>query len=402
MFRRTRLTPAFLLADIKLPDGSGEQLYRAIIPYLARTTVVFATAYGDISQAVRLISAGANDYITKPYDADALVARIRHAVAAFGESRALSGPLSNPFPAEGTTTRVAHEVERLVEVDFPVLLEGETGVGKELTARYIHARSSRRDQPFTAINCAELSDSLAEVQWFGHTRGAFSGAGAASAGLFAQAAGGTLYLDEVSEMPPRAQALLLRALDSNTFRPLGAAENTAFHCRVLTSTNADLRQQVAQKKFREDLYYRLAVVEVKLPALRERHDQILRLAREFLAQSSEPGRTQPRVFSSECERALLDYSWPGNVRELKNRVTRAAVMNDGQTLEAADMFPDSHAEPSPPQNLVDVRAEAEWRSIQIAVANSDGNLTHAAKALGVSRTTLWKKMKQFKDGERGV
>lgn len=386
LFRRTRLRPAFLLADIRLPDGSGEDLYRRLIPHLASTTVVFATAYGDIAQAVRLVSAGANDYLTKPYDTDALVARIRSVIAAqpAGQHDAV---LENPYALNDETHALAQALERLAASTLPVLLEGETGSGKDRAARYLHARSPYRDGPFVAVNCATLATDLVESLLFGHLKGAFSGASAAREGLFSQAAGGTLYLDEVAELTPRAQAALLGVLENGQYRPLGDSAARQTHCRVLASTCTDLQAAMAQGSFRADLFYRLAVARLATPPLRHRPGALPVLARAILAEQS---ATQASL-SSDALQALQKYAWPGNVRELKNRIARAVVMADGALLQGSDLFPEQKLVDKP--DLAATRLNAEQRAIQQAISESGGHMGQAARLLGISRTTLWKKLK---------
>lgn len=396
LLRRTRLRPAFVLADIRLPDGSGEDLYRQLIPFLARATVVFATAYGDIAQAVRLVAAGANDYLTKPYDADVLVARIRAAIAGFGDPERPMSVRENPFALSLETEAAANAIERLAGAGMHVLLEGETGVGKDMAARYMHGRSSGAAGPFVAVNGAELNDALAEAQWFGHVRGALGAPAAARDGWFAQAAGGTLYLDEVGDLPPRAQSLLLRVLETGSYRPVGAPAPVQQDCRVIASTNADLDEAVARGQFRADLYFRLAAGRIPLPALRNRPGDVPVLAERFLQALQCPGGSRALGFTSAGLAALAEHDWPGNVRELKNRVARAAVMSDGQYLDAADLFPERRLQDVSHTDLASVRQDAEWRSIQRAISESGGQLGLAAKRLGISRTTLWKKMRQVR------
>lgn len=393
-FRRQRLRPAFILADIRLPDGSGEDLYRRIIPYVARSTIVFATAYGELAQAVRLVAAGATDYLTKPYDVDALISRIRAAVDAFDDDDASGALPENPFLGSAATEAVAAAIQKLAAQDLTVLLQGETGVGKELTARFMHAASPYSGGPFVPVNCASLADELVESQLFGHRRGAFSGAREAHRGLIEHASGGTLFLDEIGELAPRAQAALLRVLEDKRFLPLGDSAPLKADCRFVASTNIDLAQAVQQKSFRADLYYRLAVGHLILPPLRERPQDILPLAARFLRDWSAAPRA-PAAFSSGAQEALLRHAWPGNIRELKNRVQRAAVIADGPELEETDLFPEgSLNEPVVIPDLNAARADAELRSIQQAIAVSGGQLGLAAKRLGISRTTLWKKLRQ--------
>lgn len=390
VFRRTRMRPAFLLADIRLPDGSGEHLYRRLIPHLSNTTVVFATAYGDIAQAVRLVSAGANDYLTKPYDTDALVARIRSVIAAQPAGQQ-DEVLENPYALHDETYPLAQELERLAASALPVLLEGETGSGKDRAARYVHARSAYAAGPFVAVNCATLASDLIESLLFGHVKGAFSGAGAARDGLFSQAEGGTLYLDEVAELTPRAQAALLGVLENGQYRPLGDSTARHTHCRILASTCTDLPAAMAQGTFRADLFYRLAVARVAAPPLRERPGALPGLAQTLLAAQSGTGAT----LSPDAIQALHDHPWPGNVRELKNRIARAVVMADGAQVHAEDLFPESKL--ADKQDLATTRLDAEQRAIQQAISESGGHMGLAAKRLGISRTTLWKKLRAARD-----
>ncbi|NMK46451.1 sigma-54-dependent Fis family transcriptional regulator [Achromobacter sp. Bel] len=390
LFRRTRMRPAFLLADIRLPDGSGEELYRRLIPHLASTTVVFATAYGDIAQAVRLVSAGANDYLTKPYDTDTLVARIRSVIAAqpAGQHDEIR---ENPFAIHEETFAVAQELERLAASSLPVLLEGETGSGKDRAARYMHARSRYLSGPFVAVNCATLGTDLIESLLFGHLKGAFSGASATREGLFSQAAGGTLYLDEVAELTPRAQAALLGVLENGLYRPLGDSAARLTDCRILASTCSDLQAAITQGTFRADLFYRLAVARIATPPLRHRPGALPGLARAILAAQSTAGAS----LSSDALQAMHVYAWPGNVRELKNRIARAAVMADGAMLQSGDLFPESKLVEKP--DLAATRFDAEQRAIQQAISESGGHMGQAARLLGISRTTLWKKLRAGRD-----
>ncbi|MFY3138229.1 sigma-54-dependent transcriptional regulator [Achromobacter xylosoxidans] len=386
-FRRSRQRPAFVLADIRLPDGSGEDLYRRLIPYLARATVVFATAYGDIAQAVRLVAAGANDYLTKPYDTDALVARMRAVIAAHPDGAA-ADVRDNPFLLGDSDSPLAHALERLAASALPLLLEGETGSGKDRVARYAHARSAFAAGPFVAVNCASVPEELAESLLFGHARGAFSGAGAARDGFFQQAAEGTLYLDEVAELAPRAQSALLRVLENGEYRPLGDAASRRMGCRIMASASIDLEQAVAARGFRADLYYRLAVARLALPPLRARPGAIAPLARALLDEQAQPGAM---TLSADALQALETHDWPGNVRELRNRIARAVVMADGATLSAGDLFPERRLAPA--ADLAALRGDAELRAIQRTIAETGGHLGEAAKKLGISRTTLWKKLR---------
>ena len=392
-FRRSRQRPAFVLADIRLPDGSGEDLYRRLIPHLAQATVVFATAYGEIAQAVRLVAAGANDYLTKPYDTDALVARMRAVIAAqpVGSAREVH---ENPFALDEPASPLAHDLERLAASDLPLLLEGETGTGKDRAARYAHARSPFAAGPFVAVNCASLPPDLAESLLFGHAKGAFSGANTAREGLFSQARSGTLYLDEVAELAPRTQSALLRVLENGEYRPLGETESTRTRCRVMASTCSVLDTEVAEGRLRPDLYYRLAVARLTLPPLRERQAAIAPLAARLLGELAQADGIR---LSAEALRALDDHDWPGNIREMRNRIARAVVLAEETELSASDLFPERKLGGA--ADLATRRTHAEQRAIQQAIAESGGHLGSAAKRLGISRTTLWKKLRATRDDE---
>jgi len=386
-----RVKPDFVLSDIRLPDGSGEDLYRSALPYLGRTPIVFATAFADVGQAVRLVRAGADDYLTKPFDVDALVQRIRERVPPPGPE----GPTLG-FGLSVATARLAADLERLAARDVPVLLLGETGVGKEVAARRLHEASARADEPFVAVNCGAVPHELMESLFFGHERGAFTGAGSAHAGWFEETAGGTLFLDEVGELDPRLQVALLRVLQDGHFRRLGARQDQRFRGRVVAATNADMKERIAQRAFREDLYYRLAVVELRVPPLRERADEVLPLARGFLQQAAGRQSLATPALGSDAEDALRAHRWPGNVRELRNRIERAVALSDGQALGAAELFPERVLDgPPPAPTLADARERAELEQIERALEQSGGRLAEAAMRLGISRTTLWKRRKKL-------
>ncbi|MBL0919865.1 MAG: sigma-54-dependent Fis family transcriptional regulator [Hydrogenophaga sp.] len=387
-----RARPDFVLSDIRLPDGSGEALYREALPLLGRTPIVFATAFADVGQAVRLMRAGADDYLTKPFDVDALVQRIRELVPTTPEAAAPA----RGFGLSGATTRLAADLDRLAQRDVPVLLRGETGVGKEVAARQLHERSARAGEPFVAVNCGAVPHDLMESQFFGHERGAFTGAATAHAGWFEEAAGGTLFLDEIGELDPRLQTALLRVLQDGRFRRVGGRQDLAFSGRVVAATNADLGARMAERRFREDLYYRLAVVELHIPPLRERADEVLPLAQAFAQQAAERQSLPTCALDDSARAALLAHTWPGNVRELRNRVERAMALSEGEALGAADLFPERTLdEPAVPATLAGAREQAELAQIERALELSGGRLAEAAQRLGVSRTTLWKRRKKL-------
>ncbi|GLS16237.1 sigma-54-dependent transcriptional regulator [Hydrogenophaga electricum] len=389
-----RARPAFVLSDIRLPDGSGEDLYRQAQPYLGDTPIVFATAFADIGQAVRLVRAGADDYLTKPCDADELVRRIRELAS---PPAAAAATPTEGFGLSAVTERLAADLRRLAPRDVPVLLRGETGVGKEVAARQLHALSPRAEAPFVAVNCGAIPPELMESQFFGHERGAFTGAHGAHIGFFEEAGTGTLFLDEIGELDPRLQATLLRVLQDGVFRRVGARQDQRFQGRIVAATNADLAERMRAGRFREDLYFRLAVVELPIPPLRERPAEILALAQPFMAQAAERQGLPCPTLSPLAHSALLAHAWPGNVRELRNRIERAVALCDTPVLDAGDLFPERALDPPDVagDTLANAREQAELAQIERALELSGGRLTEAAQRLGVSRTTLWKRRKRL-------
>lgn len=385
-----RRRPDFILSDIVLPDGSGEDLYRQVQPFLGDTPILFATAFGEIDQAVRLVKAGADDYLTKPYDVDELIKRIRSRVASRQRERGGRGVIE--FALSPATEAVAEQLRRVADTDLPVLITGETGTGKEVAARYLHSHSVRAGRPFVAVNCGAIPHELLESQFFGHERGAFTGATQAHVGFFEETGEGTLFLDEIGELDAKLQTALLRVLQDRNFRPVGSRKDRHFAGRIVAATNADLEQMRAEKRFRDDLYYRLSVLEIRLPPLRERKAEIQRLALQFLNDIAIRQQRPPIKLSEDALSTLMLHDWHGNVRELRNRLERASVLARGDVLESVDIFPESLLKELPSETLDDARKKAEMDQIEQALALSQGRVGEAAKRLGISRTTLWKRM----------
>lgn len=380
--------PDFIVSDIVLPDGSGEDVYRQAQPWLGDTPIVFATAFGEIDQAVRLVKAGADDYLTKPYDADDLVARIRRRT-----SRRPASPAQDAgsFALSPVTESIAEQLRRVADTGLPVLITGETGTGKEVAARYLHGVSSRSSQPFVAVNCGAIPHELLESQFFGHERGAFTGAAQAHVGFFEEAGEGTLFLDEIGELDARLQTALLRVLEDRRFRPVGSRKDRIFAGRITAASNADLSRMRAERRFRDDLYFRLSVIEIALPPLRKRPDEIGKLATLFLQDAADRRKRPAPALSPEAYSALMRHDWPGNIRELRNRLERASVLAHADMLEPGDIFPERTLAGLAPETLDDARRQAETEQIERALALSQGNVGEAAKRLGISRTTLWKR-----------
>jgi DNA-binding NtrC family response regulator len=390
---RRHAAPLCVLCDMRLPDGSGEALLLRLLPALGATPVIAMTAFGGVEQAVRLIRAGADDYLLKPFDLDAVLDKLNalRPLRVVPVGNALTGWASPPM------RRLEAMLERLAGADAPVLLIGESGAGKEVAARRLHALGPRRDAPFIALNCAAIPRDLLESEVFGHERGAFTGATERRIGAAERAGAGTLMLDEIAELDVALQAKLLRLLEDRRFQRVGGSKELALGARIIAATNAELAARVSEGRFRGDLYWRLAVVELRVPPLRERAEDVPQLANACLAeiagQSGRPGLH----FAPEALAALLAHGWPGNVRELRNRVTRAALLAATESITRADLFPDQPgvAPATPATTLSEVRDAAEREHIRRVLLRCGGRTAEAARMLAISRTTLWERMRRL-------
>ncbi len=386
--RRHRL----VLSDIRMPDMDGEAFFEQLQQAEGDSPpVIFITGYGSIEQAVRLLRRGAADYIAKPIDLKALLQRLRELLAqtASPPDREVA-PGMRPFFEQ--IPRLAPHREAVI------LIHGESGVGKEVLARHIHDTLSPQG-PFEALNCAALPPELAASELFGHEKGAFTGANQQHAGAFERASGGVLFLDEIGDMPPDLQVQLLRVIQERRFQRVGGEHSLSFDGRLVCATHQDLRELVSEGRFREDLYYRLNVVQFDIPPLRKRPADILWLAQQFITENAaRVGRNPPPAIDEATRNALLAYPWPGNVRELKNLIDRACIFCDGDRLS-----PELLGIPAagPANNLRYTRDEAERERIVQALRLHEGQMTRTAASLGISRKTLWEKMKKLgidKDG----
>lgn len=335
------------------------------------------------------------DYHTVPVDPLRLAHTLGHAhgLAVLGRSRTADSEALGESPLVGNCepmTRLRIHIGRVARVAAPVLIWGESGSGKELTARAIHEQSSRASRPFVPINCGAMSPTLIHAELFGHERGAFTGATQAKAGLIEAADGGTLFLDEIGDLPKEMQASLLRFLQEQTICRLGSTRDIKVDVRVLAASHVQLQDAVAKGDFREDLYYRLAVLPVTVPALRERHDDIVALAEHFFQVYANEKAARLQGFSDRAIAAIFDYSWPGNMRELINRVRRAMVMSDGRLIEPEDLGLARGVVVSAPAVLDDARTRSERRSLRACLDRSGQNVSRAARELGVSRTTMYR------------
>ena len=396
-----------VITDLRMPDGDGLDVLRAVKAQAADTEVILLTAYAGWESAKEAIRLGALDYFEKGREPDELYHRIDKALAEQAlrrENETLRQQLSErsgiagPIAQSPAMTTVLDLVERVAPTDATLLIQGESGTGKELIAQAVHQASPRAPRPFVAVNCGAVPEALLESELFGHVRGAFTGAIASKLGLFEEAHGGTLFLDEVGEMPAALQVKLLRVLQSGEFRRLGATQALTTDVRVLAATNRDLVEMVRQGRFRDDLFYRLNVIRVVVPPLRERREDIPALAEHFLARSAGKLNRELRLSAEAVER-LLRYPWPGNVRELENAIERAAILARGATVSPDDLPPHVAAGlelgPSPALPRQITLAEAERIHILQTLERFGGNHSSAAEALGIGRTTLWRKLKEY-------
>ena len=404
--------PALVVTDMKMPGMDGMQVLKAIKEISPEALVIVITAFGTVDVAVEAMKAGAYDYITKPFSRDELRLTVAKALQFMGlvaENRRLVDELSDKADyrtivgSSKVMERVFEVVHKVAATDVSVLITGESGTGKELVARSIHRHSSRSDAPFIAINCAAIPRDLLESELFGHVRGAFTGAIKDKPGKFQQADGGTLFLDEVGELPLDLQPKLLRALQERVVEPVGGTKSYKIDVRVVAATNLDLEKALADGTFREDLYYRVAVIPVHLPSLRERKDDIALLLRYFCVKHGAGAVT----FDSGALAELVSYRWPGNVRELENLVERLLIMRDGDTITINDLpdkirngirAPLNGSQTVHVINLPDEGYSLEQLEREVvveALERKSWNQTAAARFLRIPRHTLLYRMEKY-------
>ncbi len=401
-----------LLTDLKMPDMSGLELLQRAKNMIPSLNVVMITGQGSVDDAVMAMKQGAEDYLTKPVNIDELeiiLERIWDKISLLHQNQVWRASWQKQFSREGfigctpQMERLFHTIQEVAATSATVLIEGETGTGKELVASSLHALSLRADKPLVAVNCAALTESLLESELFGHVRGAFTGAIRDKRGKFALADGGTLFLDEIGEMPFAIQAKLLRVLVSGEYQRVGGEQTHYADVRIIAATNKKLRQEVEQGRFREDLYYRLNVVPISLPLLRERLDDIPLLVKYFIDQAASRDQYLPLYPDAEIYRRLQDYSWPGNVRELKNIIERALIYAKGRAIQIADLeLPDQDVTLS---TVTDSSAfvdeyegvtlkEMEKRMILRALERTK-NKRQAASELGISVRKIEYRLKEW-------
>ncbi|NNE66845.1 MAG: sigma-54-dependent Fis family transcriptional regulator [Pyrinomonadaceae bacterium] len=399
------------LTDIKMSGMDGLQLLDSIKAIDENAIVIIMTAYSSVDSAVAALRKGAYDYVTKPFVNEDLIQTVRNALRTkqlFNENRALKRELGKRFSfseiigKSDALQSVFRIVEKVAATDASVLIQGESGTGKELVARSIHHHSPRSDSPFLAVNCGALPAELLESELFGHLKGSFTGAQSDRKGLFRSAGNGSLLLDEVGEMPLPLQVKLLRALQEQEIRPVGSSRSFPFDARVIAATNKDLEKEVQEDNFREDLYYRLNVIEVNIPPLRQRREDIPLLIRHFLAKAAgaQDGREKP--ISDRAMAALANYSWPGNVRELQNAVERAFILSD-EEIDLDHLTNRIKSDSGPgyrsndPETYRPTLEETERRYIQEVLAAVNNDKAGAARILGIDLSTLYRKLKKYNE-----
>ncbi len=410
-----RENPPLVLLDVNLPDGSGLDLLKELRSMPRPPLVIVITAYGSERLAIEAIRAGAYEYLSKPFEVDELRLLVNNAkerVQLEEENRDLREELGREdrlgtiVGSSAAMRRIFEVIEKIAPTDVTVLIEGESGTGKELVARELHRRSPREKMPFVAINCAALPDSLIESELFGHEKGAFTGAIARRQGKFDQADGGTILLDEIGDMAPATQAKVLRVLEDHRFEPLGSNEACEINVRVICATNRDLSQAMADGTFREDLYYRINVVKIEIPPLRERRDDIQPILEHYGTTFSQKHRIAWPGFTQAALDKLTGYPWPGNVRELRNLVERCVVLSAKGPIDVAELpavVAGGGARPAAADEDAEIwrlsydeaRAAFERRYMMEVLELHGGNISHAAAAMKIHRQTLQYKLKQL-------
>ncbi|HUY15591.1 MAG TPA: sigma-54 dependent transcriptional regulator [Terriglobia bacterium] len=401
-----------VVSDVRMPGGNGIELLKSIKANHPGVDVLVMTGFGTIAEAVEAVKLGAYDYITKPFKLDdfrRLFTRLMERQQLETENRVLREQLKTDrgfgklIGSSSQMQRVYQVILRVAAKRHPVLILGESGTGKELVARSIHAHSPAPDHPFVAVDCGSLTPTLIESELFGHVRGAFTGANQSRMGLLAAAGGGTVFLDEIGELPVELQAKLLRALQEREIRPIGGNETYPLHARVIAATNRNLEEEIGEGRFREDLYFRLNVVSMLLPPLRLRKSDIPSLIQVFMGRhaAADEGITG---FAPEAMERLMAYNWPGNIRELENCVQHAIALGTGPLLGVGDLpaaILRHIAEPTD-GDAANTMQELERRAIMRALESSGGDRMRAAKLLGIGKTTIYRKLKEYGLGDESL
>ncbi|HEX9180764.1 MAG TPA: sigma-54 dependent transcriptional regulator [Burkholderiales bacterium] len=399
----SRRSYALVISDYRLPDMTGEDLYERLLKSRRwLPPFIFITGYGSIDKAVHLLKLGAADYLTKPFDLDRLVEQVR-ALCAATPLAPSSGPA--PLGVSPAMRRIEEALPRLAAHARTLLVTGESGVGKEHVALAFHRMAHPGGEaPFVAVNCGAIPETLLEAELFGHEKGAFTGAVRQKKGVFEQAHGGTLFLDEIGEMPPAMQVKLLRALQERCIKRVGGEAPVPVDLTLVCATHRDLKEMVQAGTFREDLFYRINVIQLRIPPLRERREDILWFARRFLAECDAGHGGEQHALSAAAEQALLRYPWPGNLRELRHSLERACILSSARVLAAEAIFEDAPATSgdadATTQRLDEYLRDCERRYIRGALEQEQGHVANTAARLGISRKNLWEKMKKLGMEER--
>ncbi len=399
-----------VITDLRMPGMDGMEVLKEVQKNSPSTLVIMLTAYGTVENAVEAMKMGAYDYLTKPINLDRFLLIVKRALSLRKlkeDYEILKKEVEERYSFEniiGQSPKMRSIFQTILQVAptrASILIQGESGTGKELIARAIHHRSDRRDKPFIAIHCAALTPTLLESELFGHEKGAFTGAVQSKPGRFELADGGTLFLDEVSEIPLSVQVKLLRVLQEQEFERVGGTRTIKVDVRIISATNTDLTQRVRENQFREDLYYRLKVVTIEVPPLRERKEDIPLLVHAFIKESSQANKKEIKGITSRALSLLQNYDWPGNVRELKNVIESMVVLSRKDILTVEDI--PLYIKEAPSEEVVKIRLGVPWEEIEKelifhALKKAGGNKSKAAELLGLSRRTLYRKLSSFKKG----
>lgn len=396
-----------VVTDIRLPDGSGADLFYDISKHFPGIPVILMTAFGDVADAVSLVKAGALDYLAKPFDLMEFIKKIQRNLSRIRDQNLSANSLeldAQTFrPGSGllgksqSMRRIERLIARLANVDSSILITGESGVGKEVVATLLHENSKRSQKPFIRVNCAALPQGLIESELFGHEKGAFTGASQRHIGRFEQANTGTIFLDEIAEIHPEMQVKLLRILQEQMVDRVGGKQPIPIDVRIIAATQVELDDAVREGRFRSDLYWRLNVINVHIPPLRDRQEDILFLARMFVERHAKEMNIPYKRLAAEAEARLLSMSFPGNVRELRNILERAVALSDAPRILAHDLMPleADHVEQEMHHTLKESVESAERQAIHQALIQTGWAIGQAADDLGISRKSLWEKMKRY-------
>jgi DNA-binding NtrC family response regulator len=405
-----------IISDLRLPGGNGTEL----IELAGETPVLIMTSYASLKSAVDAMKLGAVDYIAKPFDHEEMSLTVERILKQRNLSRnneVLQSKIEKEYPVTGIIgtsplmMKLFSKISKVAPTDATVLIQGESGTGKELVARALHTQSRRKDAPMISVNCAAIPETLIESELFGHEKGAFTGAATLRLGLVEAADGGTLFLDEIGELPLEAQARLLRVLQEGEIRRVGSVQSRKVDVRLIAATHRNLKALAAKAEFREDLYYRLNVLELHLPPLKERGKDVIELAEFMLQRSCEKMNRGTMILTEASRKAILQYQWPGNVRELENAIERAVILADGDEITpenmAIDVSPDQFVPQALKENLIEPEASTHAETNQgdlslddyfmhFVLENEDGmNETDLARKLGVSRKCLWERRQRL-------